>query len=260
MAWNGADKGPWKTDPFIASALIAPSPDPIPTSWSTTRSLGPSSALATRRRGSPEGRNDIPDLLKYHSPAVRCVALQWVGEERLTEFAGKVNEALKVQPVTREVLEYALAARQKLTTDPPAEGKPPAEFSGGQLAVDVVFDASFDPPLRSLALQLADPADKRLSAAKLKSLLDPLGVEAVRALAWREDPESQAALRKSPTTGSANWNGGGRPSPASRGRRGSRPRRSDCCSTCWPRAHRNCGWKHCGRSAVTWIARPSDNW
>jgi putative heme-binding domain-containing protein len=152
--------------------------------------------LAWRRSGREEGVARLPGFLADPRPGVRRAALQWVGEERLRQFGELIPKSLKSRPVTRDVLLAAIAAREKLATEPPAPGKPLAEHPPGQLAVEFVFDASLDVEARRLALELSDPRDPRLEAAKLRAFLDPFGGPVVAALAWREDEASQAVLRE----------------------------------------------------------------
>jgi putative membrane-bound dehydrogenase-like protein len=151
--------------------------------------------LAWRRSGREEGIARLPAFLADPRPGVRRAALQWVGEDRLRQFGELIPRTLKSGAVTRDVLLAAIAAREKLATEPPAPGKPPAEHPPGQLAVEFVFDASLDVDARRLALELSDPRDPRLDAAKLRPLLDQFGGPVVAALAWREDEAAQAALR-----------------------------------------------------------------
>jgi putative membrane-bound dehydrogenase-like protein len=191
----------WQNDPYLLSAGITAlarssrfqerlETGPAGGKWGLVE------ALAARRSGHRKAVDIIPGLLRSPDPEPRRMALQWVAEDRLTQFADQVPQALKAGPVTREVLEATLACRDRLASPPPEEGRAPPDRPGGQLALGILFDGSFELPVRRLALELADPRDKSLSAQKLTSLLDPIGVEAVRALAWRGDDPSQAALRE----------------------------------------------------------------
>ena len=104
-------------------------------------------------------------------------------------------QALKAGPVTREVLEAALACRERLASPPAEEGKAPPDRPGGGWRMGILFDGSFDVPVRRLALELGHPRDKSLSGEKLKSLLEPIGVEAVRAWLRGDDPLRSRASR-----------------------------------------------------------------
>jgi putative membrane-bound dehydrogenase-like protein len=152
-------------------------------------------ALAARRSGKPAA-GLLPKLLGHHSAAVRRIALQWVGEDRLTEFAPNVADVLKGADVSRDLLAAYLACREKLEAPPAESGKAVAERSGRQFAAEYLFDEANDLALRKIALDLIDPADPKLPSAKLVALVKPMGVEAVKALAWRDDAASQAALRE----------------------------------------------------------------
>ncbi len=189
-----------QSDPFVMSAAITalarskPFTDGLDGGVNAT-GWGVIQALAARRSAHPGATRVIPALLNNASPEVRFAALQWVGEERLAEFASKIPDALRAGVVTREVLVAVLAAQDKLSMPPQEDGKPPAERSGRQLAAKYVFDDSLGAPVRQLALQLADPASPMLAADRLKNAMGALGIEAVRTLSSREDEASQAVLR-----------------------------------------------------------------
>ncbi|HEX8913593.1 MAG TPA: PVC-type heme-binding CxxCH protein [Humisphaera sp.] len=193
----------YRDDPFMTSAAA--------TALSRSKQLdevlkfGPNSdtewvvvvdLLAARRSGRPEATGLLKKFLTYHSETVRRLALQWVGEDRLAQFAPDVEAALKAGPITRDLLSAYLACKEKLASEPPAPGKPVAERSAKQFAADFLFDAKNDLAARKIALTLIDPADPKLPAEKLIALVEPMGLEAVKALAWRDDEASQAALRK----------------------------------------------------------------
>ncbi len=201
--WPAAGDGEWakaREDRFVQSAAItalshggrvAERVARLPVHEEIERII---ELLAVRRSG--EGIDRLPEFLKDPRPGVRRAALQWVGEERLKQFGDLVSESLKAGPVTRDVLMAAVAVRDKLSSEPPAPGKPPVEYAGGALAVEFVFDASLDWDVRRLALHLSDPLSPKLSPARVRPMLADLGNEAVRVMAWREDAASQSMLRE----------------------------------------------------------------
>jgi putative heme-binding domain-containing protein len=153
-------------------------------------------ATAARRSDHPNRLDVVPGMLRNDAPAVRRLALQWIGEDRLTQFAPNLPDALTAGEVTRDLLAAYLACQEKLTAPVPEPGKPPAERSGQQFAAEFLFDERHDLKLRKIALELVDPADPKLSAKKLVGLIEPMGLEAIKAVAWRDDADAQAALRR----------------------------------------------------------------
>lgn len=187
-------------DPFLQSAAVtnmARSQDIRPGEIIDGREpLSSLVVLFARRSGDPDAIPSIPHLLRQQHAATRQAVLQWIGEDRLTQFAPNLPDALRAGEVTRDLLEAYLACQEKLTARPPEPGKPPAERSGQQFAAEFLFDERHDLKLRKIALELIDPADPKLPAGKLVALIEPMGLEAVKAVAWRDDAESQAALRR----------------------------------------------------------------
>src|SRR5262249_8436473 len=108
-------------DPFLVSAAL----EVLGRSTNTKRLLPhPSSAdpvipggilLALRRTGDAEAREALPKLLEDPDPGVRRAAIQWVGEERLKEHAERIEKAAAKEPVTKELFEALLAAKDFLS-------------------------------------------------------------------------------------------------------------------------------------------------
>ncbi|QOV89334.1 PVC-type heme-binding CxxCH protein [Humisphaera borealis] len=188
-----------RSDPFLnAAAIHALSKNSILPEDALTREsavLAPFYPLIARRNGSPEAVALLPKFLKSPDPAVRRVALQWIGEDRLVQFKDNLPDALKAGDVTRDLLATYLAAQEKLNTPLPEPGKPPAERSVSQFAVEFLLDEKNDAKLRKVALELVNPTDAKPSSKQLVALIEPMGLAAIQAIAWRDDPESQAALR-----------------------------------------------------------------
>lgn len=189
-----------KLDPFILSALIdavarSDSFRSTPLSDESFANWGIIQSLAARSSSVRDMQKCLPVLLKNPDAAVRRVALQWIGEDRLVQFKDNLPDALKAGDVTRDLLATYLAAQEKLNTPLPEPGKPPAERSVSQFAVEFLLDEKNDPKLRKVALELIDPTDAKLPAKQLVAMIEPMGLEAIKAVAWRDDAESQAALR-----------------------------------------------------------------
>ncbi len=153
--------------------------------------------LALRRAGAPEGRAALPKFLADPEPDVRRAAIQWVGEERLREFAPLLSAAASCPPVTREVFEALLATKEFLAG---GSRQPSDEPSGQEYIAKVVQGSSQPPALRAVALRMLRPDHPSLSVAILRQFLaaqdKSLRGEAARTLMMRADGPSQQELRR----------------------------------------------------------------
>jgi putative heme-binding domain-containing protein len=151
--------------------------------------------LALRQTGDAEGRAMLGRFLKDADPEVRRTAIQWVGEERLKEYASQLNAAASQEPATRDLFLALLAANHLL-----AGGKPDAEPVNEKFIAKVVPDASQPTAFRVLALQMLRPDHPAVSAAYLGELLagkdTVLRRQAARTLALRTDKAAQELLLK----------------------------------------------------------------
>jgi putative heme-binding domain-containing protein len=152
--------------------------------------------LASRQAGL---RDALGGALKDQDPAVRRAALQWIGEERLSDFAGQLDNTIAGNP-TRQVFDAWLAAAELLASekiDPDGKVSSAARF---EKIADLALDVRRDPALRALALRLLPTTQKELTSAALHTLLENsdarLRLEAVRVLAARNDAPAQTELRK----------------------------------------------------------------
>src|SRR5207247_1942859 len=104
------------TDPFISGAAIEVLGKPgnsamlIRAQDKADTALRLSILIALRRTGEPKGRAALPKFLADPDPAIRRAAIQWVGEERLKDYAHLLNDAASKPPVTRELFEALLAS------------------------------------------------------------------------------------------------------------------------------------------------------
>ncbi len=151
--------------------------------------------LALRLTGDAEGRAVLGKFLKDADPEVRRTAIQWVGEDRLKDFAPRLSAAAAQEPTTRDLFLALLAANHLL-----AGGKPDAEPVDEKLIARIIPDASQPTAFRVLALQMLRPDHPTLSAANLGDLLAgkdaALRRQAARTLALRTDKPSQDLLMK----------------------------------------------------------------
>jgi putative membrane-bound dehydrogenase-like protein len=152
--------------------------------------------LALRRSGTKQGRERLPRYLQDADPDIRRAAIQWVGEERLREYAPLLKAAVSRPPVTREVFEAYLATQDFLKR---GNRKLLEEVGGEEYVAPLVTDATQPPAIRALALRMLRPNHPVLQASLLEKLLSSdnpdLLYETVRTLALRTDEPSQRLLR-----------------------------------------------------------------
>jgi putative membrane-bound dehydrogenase-like protein len=190
-------------DPFLVSAALEVFGRPeaavvldLRCREKTTPELRLGLLLALRRGGSPTGRSAIPDFLSDPSPEVRRAAIQWVGEERLEEYAKLLPAAAAKEPVTKDLFEAWLAANDFLS------GKkrfPTDEPSGEDFIAKILQDDKQPVAFRTLAMRMLRPDHKALSVERLNGYLASkdtgLRREAIRTLIMRADAPSQELLR-----------------------------------------------------------------
>jgi putative membrane-bound dehydrogenase-like protein len=152
--------------------------------------------IALRRSGDVEGRSALTRYLKDADPSIRAAAIQWVAEDGLREFEDRLQASAAESPVTRELFESLLAARQIL-----AEGyrNPRNEVAGQDYVAAVVATDTQPAAFRALGLSLLKPDHATLTPTRLLQLLsdkDPsLRQETVRTLRLRTDAPAQDLLR-----------------------------------------------------------------
>ena len=184
-------------DPFLfrAAVLALAKTKRIEIVWkSDVAKLRLAALLAMRESKAP-----FPaDALKDSDPAVRRAALQWIGVERLTDFAAQIDTAIAGNP-TRQVFDAYLAAAELLATEKiDTDGKVSTSERFRRTAA-IALDSKRDPVLRALALRLLPVSHAALTMDVLRDLLaaDPrLAIEAARILAARADEPAQSELRR----------------------------------------------------------------
>lgn len=190
------------TDPFVAAAALALLGKPG-TSAELMLHAKASDArvrlgvlLALRRTGDPDARKALPGFLSEPDPAVRRAAIQWVGEEKLKEFAERIHSAAAAPPATRELLEALLAADGLLT----GTANFANETAGQDLVARIVADPKQPVTFRTQALRMLRPDHPALKVPLLRQFLGDndadLSREASRALMLRVDADAQELLRR----------------------------------------------------------------
>jgi putative membrane-bound dehydrogenase-like protein len=151
--------------------------------------------LALRQTGDAAGRAALAKFLKDADPEVRRTAIQWIGEEKLQEFADRLQASATQAPVTPALFQALMASKHLL-----AGGKPDAEPIDENYLAGVIVDAGQPTAFRVLALQMLRPNHSAMAAAKLSELLSApdaaLRRQASRSLAMRPDQASQDVLLK----------------------------------------------------------------
>ena len=149
--------------------------------------------LALRKSKDALAKDTLPKFLRDPDAEVRRAAMQWVGEEKLTEFRTALEATVKL-PMSRELFEAYLAAQSLLSGDKPDKG----EFLESQMTQ--IFPSDKHPAhFRALALRNLRVDHPGVTVPKLKELLastDPeLRTEAIRALALHPNAAAQPELR-----------------------------------------------------------------
>ena len=126
---------------------------------------------------------------------MRRAAVQWVGEEHLTEFRGDVEELLGSEPMTADLFAACLATLSLL------DGQSPAEFEKAPPVshiLPLVLDSKRPASTRAIALRMLPAGLPELNANVTRELLaarDPsLQIEAVRSLQQSTIAERETLL------------------------------------------------------------------
>ncbi len=146
--------------------------------------------LILRESTQPQAKAMLPDLLRDSDPAVRFAAVQWVGEDRLTEFRPQLAGVLQAGPTTQRLFEGYLAALEKLDHD---KREPTDEWAGEQYVAQVLFDQMSSPAMRRWSLRALRPDHPALSIDALRKLLADAdtGVQFETVRTLRESPHAE---------------------------------------------------------------------
>jgi putative membrane-bound dehydrogenase-like protein len=177
-------------DPFVTSAAVCAlgRPANVPLLLSCAGSADPKlrlgALLALRHSGDKRGRSGLRKFLLDDDPDVRRCAIQWVGEERLKEWADQLESAASKSPTNAGLLRALLAARHLL-----AGGKPDVEPTDEKLLARLLHQHDQPAAFRALALRMLRPDHPAVAPDKLGKLLNgndhTLRRQAARALALR---------------------------------------------------------------------------
>ena len=92
----------------------------------------------------------VKAFLRDEDPTVRAEALRWVGEEGIKELSGELDKSLESGPLTRELLDFYLAARGLLSGENPHQRD---RKSRDQSLYEVAVNGSRPAALRRQALR-----------------------------------------------------------------------------------------------------------
>lgn len=165
---------------LVASQTLPPGFDPTALEQPAQR-LGV--VLALRQRGDAEVNRLLPQLLQDSDPAIRLVAIQWIGEERHTDLRPLLEKTLSERAETRELFEACLASLELLDGVRRDAGQ---ELAGEQYVLAVLRDEKAPLVVRRRALRSLRPDHPDLTLELLGPLLDTddaeLRLEAIRTL------------------------------------------------------------------------------
>jgi putative membrane-bound dehydrogenase-like protein len=189
-------------DPFLAAAALYLLGQPEHTQLLTAARLQHAEPrvrlgilLAVRRGGDAVGRSLLPQFLADPDPDIRRTAIQWVGEERLSEFAPQLDRSAAQPPVTQQVFEALLATREFLAG---VHRQPSDEFGGQDYIARIVNDAGQPAALRAVALRMLRADYSGLNTSRLGEFIHgqdrDLRREAAHKLSMRADRSSQSLL------------------------------------------------------------------
>jgi putative membrane-bound dehydrogenase-like protein len=146
--------------------------------------------LILRESGQKEALAVLPGFLSDSDPDVRFAAIQWVGENRLTEFRSRLEAALASTAETRTLFEATLAAIERL------DGKTRGlrdEVAGEEYVIALLREPRTPAPVLQHALRMLRADHPALTIALMNRMLantsEPVRIEAVRILC-------QSALKK----------------------------------------------------------------
>ena len=152
--------------------------------------------LLSARTNFPKDQSFAQLGLQSPSPAIRRLAVQWAGEEKLKDLRPEVEKVLGSEPMTTELFMSCLASFSLF------DGKPPAEFEKTPPAnyiLAIVNDVARPASLRATALRMLSPLQKELDSKLLGGMLasndSGLQREAVRTLQHSPIPERDELLR-----------------------------------------------------------------
>jgi len=186
-------------DPFLVAAAIETlgriggAPFLLPHTGEKDPKVRLGILLALRRTSDTSA---AAKFLEDTDTAIRRAAIQWAGEDKLSDLAGPMEKSASRLPVTKEIFEAYLASTDLLAGRNPGQ----VDQVGSEILIARVFDDAAEPAvLRALALRMLRPDHPSVSVAKLERLMEgdaALRGEVVRSLMNRPDDAAQAILRR----------------------------------------------------------------
>lgn len=139
--------------------------------------------LALRQRKDVAAQRLLPQLLRDPDPAIRFLAIQWIGEEKYTDLRPELEAMLSERAETRELFEASLAAIEMLDGVRRDSGQ---EWAGEQYVLGVLKNPDASLAVRRRALRSLRPDHPELTLDLLRQLLSAqdaeLRLEAIRTL------------------------------------------------------------------------------
>ncbi len=150
--------------------------------------------LVLRDSSQPPGRL-LSHSLADADPNVRFAALQWVGEETLSDYRGELNKVLVAGSMSGELFAAYLAALEKFDT---AGGPAQKERNSEQYVAETLADSRAPSEARRWALRVLRPDHPMLTIDFLRHAIDSDDVEfqreAIRTLTASPHAERTALL------------------------------------------------------------------
>jgi putative membrane-bound dehydrogenase-like protein len=154
--------------------------------------------LVAQRSNSPHRLDHLDAWLEDRDPLIRRAALQWIAQEPLPDYAGRIDRALHGD-VNRMLFEAYVAALDQISAGASEADRKASASQRDARVLKIALDDQRSPALRALALHVIPVQYAGLTAAQLQDMASAssgtLRTEAVRILAMRSDSDSQAALR-----------------------------------------------------------------
>lgn len=142
--------------------------------------------LIRERSDDPQVEARVAELLADEDPAIRFVAIRWIGEKRLTQYAAQLQTEIQTRPLTGRLFESYLAAIDLIN-----KNRNGAEFEKAEanILAEILTSESTSPETLIVALRKLQSVSVRdnfnndhpkLNLALLKKLLDSDSVNVVR--------------------------------------------------------------------------------
>ncbi|MBI2825640.1 MAG: c-type cytochrome [Planctomycetia bacterium] len=191
------------TDPFIRQAALVglrqstTIDDRLRLAGSQQATVRLAALFLLREANDARARAALERLLVDDDASVRFAAIQWVAEERLSAYRGRIAASLAGGATTRNSFEACLAALERLDG---VRREVKDESSGEQYVLALLRDAATPAAVRSRALRSLRPDNPELTASMLLQFAGDgaaaMRLEAVRTLRERSDPESAGILAR----------------------------------------------------------------